>query len=294
MQKPFSRVLVPVDLSPVSDRLLRCTSRLPIADDATVTLLHVVSDDLAPADRRVALKDTAVALEEMAAQLTAKREGFTVRSVRLAGTPATEIARFARASKAELAIMGCCRSKSGSSFLGSTAERVVRRGQLPVLIARRGVGNYQRPALAIDGEPEARAAIRILLRTLAEPRPPVRVIHAIESPYRGMYYRSLTASEAALHERQYAAEESERIDELIASALRQAGASPSAADNWKYVLPAGPARTIVPRETNRMKADLLVLGTRGRSGISFAYLGSVAGDLLRNVECDVLVVPRIA
>ena len=42
----------------------------------------------------------------------------------------------------------------------------------------------------------------------------------------------------------------------------------------------------------RSEVDLLALGTRGRTGLLYAYLGSVAGDLLRSVECDVLVVPR--
>ncbi len=37
--------------------------------------------------------------------------------------------------------------------------------------------------------------------------------------------------------------------------------------------------------------DLLVLGTRGRSGAAYVFLGSIAGDLLRAAKCDVLIVP---
>ena len=37
--------------------------------------------------------------------------------------------------------------------------------------------------------------------------------------------------------------------------------------------------------------DLLMLGSRGYSGVAYAFLGSVAGDLLRKAKCDVVVVP---
>ena len=294
MTNPFRKLLVSVDLSPVSDRLLRCAANLPLADDATVTLLHVVSRDLNTGDQHTALNDAAVALARMAGQLKTKLKGINIRCVPIVENPATGIARFAKSSRAELIVMGRCRTIRGEAFLGSTAERVVRRGQLPVLIVRRGTGRYRRPAIAIDADAEGRVAIRFLLRTLREPRPAVRVIHVVESAYRGMYYRSLTTAQASLYEGHDAAEESSRLDKLISSTLAQAGMAQTVADKWKYILPSGMPRIAIPRAVERIEADLLVLGTRGRSGLAFAYLGSVAGDLLRNVECDVLVVPRRA
>ena len=41
-----------------------------------------------------------------------------------------------------------------------------------------------------------------------------------------------------------------------------------------------------------MKADLLVIGTHGRSGFERLLLGSVAEKVLRKVSCPVLTVPR--
>ncbi len=40
------------------------------------------------------------------------------------------------------------------------------------------------------------------------------------------------------------------------------------------------------------RSDLIVLGTRGQSGIGALLLGSVAESVLRNAELDVLVVPK--
>jgi nucleotide-binding universal stress UspA family protein len=39
-----------------------------------------------------------------------------------------------------------------------------------------------------------------------------------------------------------------------------------------------------------MKADLLVVGTHGRKGVSHLLLGSVAERLVRTAHCPVLVV----
>ena len=41
----------------------------------------------------------------------------------------------------------------------------------------------------------------------------------------------------------------------------------------------------------RTEADLLLLGTSAFSRAAYVFLGTVAGDLLREAKCDVLLVP---
>ena len=50
-------------------------------------------------------------------------------------------------------------------------------------------------------------------------------------------------------------------------------------------------RSVIKAAVKRIDADLLLLGTHAYAGMSRAFLGTVAGDVLRNVSCDVLVVP---
>jgi nucleotide-binding universal stress UspA family protein len=47
-------------------------------------------------------------------------------------------------------------------------------------------------------------------------------------------------------------------------------------------------------EADEWHADLLVMGTYGRSGASRFLIGSVAESVLRRVQCSVLVVPNAA
>ena len=48
---------------------------------------------------------------------------------------------------------------------------------------------------------------------------------------------------------------------------------------------------MVEKALKKAESDLLVLGTRAYSGIALMFLGTVAGELLRAAQCDVLVVP---
>ncbi len=61
--------------------------------------------------------------------------------------------------------------------------------------------------------------------------------------------------------------------------------------SWKTHVRSGSPRSVVERTAVKTKADLLVLGTHGYSGAALVFLGTVAGDVLREVPCDVLVVP---
>ena len=45
------------------------------------------------------------------------------------------------------------------------------------------------------------------------------------------------------------------------------------------------------KAVEKRDVDLLVLGTHGYAGLAHAFIGTVAGDVLRAVTCDVLVVP---
>lgn len=52
-----------------------------------------------------------------------------------------------------------------------------------------------------------------------------------------------------------------------------------------------PAREIV-RHAEKTGADLIVVGTHGRTGIEHVVLGSVAERIVQRASCPVLVVPR--
>jgi len=61
-------------------------------------------------------------------------------------------------------------------------------------------------------------------------------------------------------------------------------------DTWKVLVAAGhPADTIV-RVAREENADLIVMGTHGRTGLQHVLLGSVAEKVVRLASCPVLTV----
>jgi nucleotide-binding universal stress UspA family protein len=290
----FRSLLVPIDLSPLSARVVGRVALLPLAQDARITLLHVVPMSLSRGARRRAEGDARKVLVVESRRL-ARTMPASVRIRRLmrTGAAAAEIAKAARAVSAELIVMGRGGGRAiRDIFLGSTAERVIRQGRLPVLAVRLGPrGPYRRPMLAVDVDGAAHGTLVMLLRVIPPPRPRVTVVHAYHGPYQGLMYPSLSESGARGYDAPYRQEALRNVRKVLSVALAQARVRPEEAPSWKVHVRYGAPRAIVESAVRKANTDLVALGTRGYRGVVDAFLGTVAGDVLREVSCDVLVVP---
>ena len=148
MTELITRILVPVDFSSHSDRALRYATRLASQSGASMELLHVVDDPFASGSwtsevyvpNLPEMLDTLVG--EANKRLTTLKsvpasEGIDVETRVLSGQPAHTIIEHARAAAFDLIVMGT-HGRTGFShlFVGSVAERVVRRAPCPVLTVR--------------------------------------------------------------------------------------------------------------------------------------------------------------
>lgn len=290
----FRSLLVPIDFTPISDRILSRVSLLPLAEHARVTLLHVVPGSLPPREQRSAERDAKKALAEEVRHLrTLVPQKVSIESLVKRGSSSSEIAECASRAKAELVVMGRTGGRVlRDAFLGSTAERVIRQARLPVLAVRLAArGAYRRPALALDLDPTTHDVVRLMLVVLPAPLPAVDVIHAFDYPYGRLGYPSLPEHHAQAIKNELRSTAARALDKLLAKALAKANVRRNEAPFWKTHVQCGSPRTVVERVTKKADTDLLVLGTRAYSGAAYVLLGTVAGDLLRAAECDVLVVP---
>jgi nucleotide-binding universal stress UspA family protein len=286
-------VLVPVDLSPIADRVLGRVARLPLADAARVTLLHVVPKELVGVARQRAERDAAKALATEARVLSkALPKRVHVEAQVRIGSAAKEIAKSAKTAKAELIVVGRGGGRAlRDVFLGSTAERVIRQGRLPVLAVRLPPrAPYEHPAVAIELDDSSRDVIAAMLRVLPRPSPRVTLIHAFDTPYQGIY-PSLTEDEAEHYRDELTRKATLQLTNLFTSATASAEARSEVMPPYKPHVRCGSARLVIEKAVEKAESDLLVLGTHGYSGLAHVLLGTVAGDVLREVACDVLVVP---
>jgi nucleotide-binding universal stress UspA family protein len=290
----FHSLLIPVDLSAAMEPVLERAALLPLAKNAQITLLHVVPRLLLREARLRAESDAKKALELAARNLAPKLPERVKVVPRVAvGVAAAEIARHARSRKAELIVMGRGGGRAlRDIFLGSTAERVIRRSLLPVLAVRlRPRGTYRRPLLALDTDQAARDVLALTLRVLPPPRPRLGLVHAFDAPYYGLIYPSLSPEQGQEYRNHYRQKALHDLARTIATAMTELKASPDDGLSWKSHVRHGSPRMVIPDAVAKLRADLLMLGTHGRAGLAHALLGTVAGDVLREVPCDVLVVP---
>jgi nucleotide-binding universal stress UspA family protein len=165
MSEPITRILVPVDFSSHSDRAFRYALRLANRFGASVELVHVVDNPIASGTwtAEVYVPNLPEILDSLlreaekrlaALKSAAAGDRVSVESHVLTGQPAHTIVEHARTGGFDLVVMGT-HGRTGFShlFVGSVAERVVRRASCPVLTVR----DTTRPAEEAE-PPAARAA----------------------------------------------------------------------------------------------------------------------------------------
>jgi nucleotide-binding universal stress UspA family protein len=137
-------ILAPIDLSGVSEAVLREAGRLARSMGARVYLLSVVPPPTAIAEDRAMLADLAemmIASEKNAARKLASAQdqlqamGLTVDTVQLVGSPIEHILAEAERTWADYIVMGSHGHTALYDLLvGSTTHGVVMRARCPVII----------------------------------------------------------------------------------------------------------------------------------------------------------------
>jgi nucleotide-binding universal stress UspA family protein len=282
---PLNHVLVATDFSPGAALALERAVTLPLSPGATVSLLHVVSEVVPRRLLDPVLEHARGLLQTSAsdAQRAAAEHGSADVKIEqdvVVGTPFVEIIRYARSRGADLVVAGRHGPRAvRDAFVGSTAERVVRKGDVSVLLVKEGtIAPYERALVAIDLSDASSRVVELALTLLPPSKRTLRMVHAYHVAFEGLLFGD------ALE--QYRRELGEH-----ASATATSIAAPYDASGieCRVIVREGDPRTVILREALRERCDLIVLGTHARSGVSHALLGSVAEWLVRAAPCDVAV-----
>lgn len=279
-------ILMATDLSARSDRALERAVNIAGQHNARLVILNIIDEDL-PASVQDRVRDAT--LKEIQSSLDrvdgAKVLGPTIDAI--TGKDYRDILDHADEIGADLIVMGIHRNEAGNKpIAGTTMERVIRKGQQPVLVVpNRTNGAYKKVAIAVDFSAFSRIAIRQAL-SLA-PDAEFNAIHSFHVPFGGFQRgRQTRNAYREAHEHELAQLIEEELDTLICSATT--GARPDIP--FHKIVKQGETQSVIRSEVERLQPDLLVLGTHGRVGLTHALLGSIAETFLNNPPCDVLVV----
>lgn len=283
---PLRRLLVPTDFSTGAELAIGRALLLPLAEDATIHVIHVLPPNLPAKVRAKATADAKRGVEGVVTRARGEATGQNINltSDVLSGEPFVEIIRCSRSITAELIVLGRHgRRPVRDMFIGTTAERIVRKGDVPVLVVNlKPARPYHKPVIATDLEDVAPRVFELALRILGPTVKAAQVVHAFNVPFEGFIAPTVAAREKSEYRRSF-------HEKAIAGMTALLATYEDRGIRWRTTVRAGDARSLILTEAVRLRADFIALGTHGRSGVAHALVGSVAEWVISAAVCDVLV-----
>jgi len=270
----FDHILVATDGSEFSAAAIRVGASFAKANHAELTAMSMVMIDLeaeglAPDVLRNAETEARKALE--GAQTLARAEGCEARiELRQGINPSKEIVRLADDRHADLIVMGR-RGKRGMERLmvGDATRKVIGYADCSVLVVPRAAGMWQqRILLATDGSRHGERAAEAAGQLAKMFGLPMTVVSVLRPGF-----DEVRRAEARLEVdrvKDAAVDEGIEVDETILG-----GDNPA---------------TAILNFARKCGADLIVMGSHGRTGLGRLLLGSVSEQVIGQASCPVMLV----
>ena len=293
----MKRILCPIDLSDISGHVADHASAMARWYGAQLTFLHVVANaptmDLPPPSLGAGERDrlaTAMRTAAAAVPPTVSPE-FLVRE---AESPYRGILEQVLQSQPDLLVLGT-HGRSGFQrlFLGSVAEKVIRKAPCPTLVVPPRASDvspttpvqFRHILCAVDFSDCSLTALAQALCLVRQTSAQLTLVHVIEMP-------------PELRENAMAADFD--VDRIRAAAeaealrrLRDLVPHPSQLPaRVTTVVEEGKAYREVLRTAADVNADLIVMGVHGRGTLDLVVFGSTTHHVIREAKCPVLIVRK--
>lgn len=288
----FQQILVPTDGAPGLERVSSLALELAVASGGSVHTIAVTDTRLEPegmaeADRdawRAAARAEGQAAVEAVAD-RAREVGVEPATAIREGAPYQEMLAYIEEAGIDLVVMGMYSGEETyPPQLGSTTERLMAFGDVPVLASQPGertelAGPTEREwtvLIATDGSEVARAATEQGLAFADAYDAAVDVVHVLEADFFGDVANTEFVTNAARETG------TEAVDGVVSMADKK-GLSVSTA-----VTEGDPAEKIL-EHADTVDADIVVMGKRGIMSPFEDMLGGTVGRVIRRSNRPVLV-----
>lgn len=187
-------------------------------------------------------------------------------------------------------------------LFGSDDMHLLRKCPCPLLIIKQG-GNpeFKNVLLAMDFDttdpgsalnPQNMSMLELSADVVANPETRLHILHCWQPPDEMLLKawgniddkqtRQYVHDEKSAHQRSL-----QRIADTINPKLSHSGQG----QRYAYFhLMEGPPQKVIPEQAHQIGADLLVMGSVARTGISGFFIGNTAEMVLEQVDCSVLII----
>ncbi|WP_323007391.1 universal stress protein [Pseudorhodobacter sp.] len=282
----MDKIVVATDFSERSDLAIARAAMIAVKTGAGLHLMHVVDDDQ---KYRIVKAETALSeqlLQEEAVRLK-QTDGLVCASEVVLGDPFDGIGSSADALRPDLVVLGAHRRHLlRNVFVGTTAQRTIRRANWPVLMVNAPPKQtYRNVLLATDlSETSGKAAAHFSALELADSAH-CTLLHIFRAPAQQLLMSNMLQEgqmDRYLVELQVEAEQ---------ALFEFAEPLPFQNSNRMVRHFNGATSAAILATAADVQADLIVVASQGRVGLSKTFLGSVAEEVLRRAEVDVLAIP---
>ena len=309
---PFGRFLVPLDGSKIAAGILPVVEDLANRLGARVDLLAVIDPETTelpsymPAMAEVSGKSMSADGRERADDFELERvhganeyldsvanslreSGLEVNAKCTVGEPAQEIVAMAKRRHTDVIAMATRgRSTIGRGLLGSVTDKVTHSSAVPTLVVRPANGSSTEPIskliVGLDGSAIAEGALDAARDLAASLEVPMLLLRATTVAARVAAYGGEPFSAPADLYIDADANARKYLDE-VAAEQKELGVE------VEVKVGSGAAYNEIQSAAAEQPGSLIVLATRGRSGLTRWVLGSVTDRIIRSSDGPVLVIP---
>ncbi len=293
----WNRVLIGMDFSEPAIDAAKWIAQY-VAPDAELILAHVIDVPHTPtfaAAKLPSRSDMIGAAETYAASQFADVTTFLsaspIRTETRVGAPYEVLGELARDVTADVIVVGQHgERKGGGSWLGTTADRLVRNAAVPVLImAKPRPGRVRKLLVPVEDASITPSLLATASKLAQHFGADITLLHVLSN---AVY--SHIASMSYAHAGTDAAAEQEIRDELARDGVRwlnELVAAGMVGANVAAAVSYGKPAEVIAETAKAIDADMIVLGRRGSSALAAALLGSTLTGVLHEGPCPVLVVP---
>ncbi len=289
----FKNILVPTDFSQFSNKAVACALYLAEKYNANITLLHSILLFHEENDDGLQLKEYENFVKEQEVEIkrkmnthiqSAKKRGVTITSKILRGFSAADtILEHLGEGDYDLVVMGT-HGRTGIKkwVYGSVTEKIVRLSRIPVLTTHAFDNEFQiqKILVPVDFSDYSNSAVQYAKSLAKDFNAHLVFLHTIFNEFQPAYFA--TGTEAILSlDPELKKRSSKKLEEFVGEI-----------ENATFVVTEGLAYQSIVDIAEENNIDLIVMATRGLTGLDHFLIGSTTERVVRLSKTPVLTIER--